>query len=539
MTTTNISAKQDIVRFFNLPPYRKGDIGVSCPFHNDFNASASINLEKKLFHCFKPACVGGLNFKQLSVKLIDEKSNFKQEKELKEVFSSNNGNKQVLKATKSVFESFIKRRGISLKTYEELGAYPVFDANEQTYGYLVFPNKNGSGGNGYVARSFTNRSPKYLNSRNLEGETKGLFNFNKSHAEEVFLTEGIFDLCTLYDMGYKNTVCSLGASLTEEQAYLLRKSTVFILYDADYAGWKGSLEAFKLLSQVGANPIILDLPENYGGKDANEIYVKNKKKLKTFIDDSLSKYILDDQMYVEKLFSGKDRALKKFPTGIRLIDALHKGGIAEGLHVFKGETSQGKTALVGYIGEQFAIKHGAKVLECQYEISNRQSWARKASTFSRYTWEELEERPEKLELDVKKKMEKLAENLKVTTGWTLAEVNRVAKNYDVIIIDYIQRMPGISDDATTNVNFNLNGLGDLARDQAKVILVVSSVPIAAYDKEDSIRSKDSGNIEFQCQTLASIKRIDQNEIQYNLLKNTRGKLGKEIIKADLGRLNFK
>lgn len=535
-----MTTKEEIKKYFNVSAYRnKGNIAVLCAFHEETRASASLNLDKGLFHCFK--CDIGMNLEQLHKKLFKEKTN-QDNGEEQEMNLGNNGNGNrlpLLKATKHNYESFLRKRGITEKTLKELQAYPVFDANEQKYGRLVFPNTNGSGGHGYVARTFINDPIKYLNSKNYEGETKGLFNFHKDKAGEVFLVEGIFDLCSLYEIGHKNVVSSLGAKLTEEQAYLLRKSTVFVLYDSDYAGWKGSLDAFKLLTQVGANPIILELPEFHAAKDVNELYIKHKKSLSNFISDSLSKYITDDKLFVEKLFSGKDRALKKYPTGIRLLDQLHKGGVAEGVHVFKGETSQGKTALTGYIGEQFAIKHNAKVLECQYEISKRQSWARKASTYSKYDWQVLEEYPERTEPEVKKRMDKLSENLKVTCGWTLAEIRRVAKDYDVIIVDYIQRMPGVTDDETTNINYNLNGLGDLARDQAKIVLVVSSIPIAAYEKEDSIRSKGSGNIEFQCQTLTSIKRQGQLELIINMLKNTRGAVGKEVIQANLGNVKFK
>src|SRR5688572_12633212 len=125
--------KDDIAKFFNVKFYQKGNIPVPCPFHNDFNASASLHLQKELFHCFKSGCVGGLNFKQLTVQLKKEQSVENEEvieerSETMNTGKSNNGHRQLLKGNKTNFETFIKRRGVSLKTLKELGAYPVYDA---------------------------------------------------------------------------------------------------------------------------------------------------------------------------------------------------------------------------------------------------------------------------------------------------------------------------------------------------------------------------------------------------------------------------
>ena len=59
--------------------------------------------------------------------------------------------------------------------------------------------------------------------------------------EQVILLEGITDFLTMWQIGYKNVTCSMGAKLSKEQAYLLRGKIVFIIYDRDFAGYEGTV----------------------------------------------------------------------------------------------------------------------------------------------------------------------------------------------------------------------------------------------------------------------------------------------------------
>lgn len=535
---TKDKLKEDIAKFFNVPVFRKGNISVTCPLHNDTRSSASLNLQKGVFQCFS-GC-GGYSFRKLAIRLLDIKNIDKNITETvlgKEKMNKKKPRKRIIQANKKTFQDFLNERKIAPSTYKDLGAKPDFDANNDTYGYLVFPSNNGE--NKFVARSFTNREPKYLNAAG----DKVLFNYDKS-CEDVFLVEGIFDLCSLYELGFKNVVCGLGSVLTKQQAYLLRKKTVFILFDSDYAGWHGSIEVSKLLSEVGANPIILELPEfrkkdGFLGKDVNELFIVDKKQLQDFVEKTVNKYNTTDEAYVHKLFTGKDVPLKIFPCGIKSIDEMHDGGHTEGMHGYVGEPAQGKTALQLALSKGFA-ENEARVLVCSYEISIRQNWARVASMFSKYEWRVLERYPEKLEPKAKEKIDELAKKIKIVAGWHISEIKRVAKNYDVIVIDYIQRMPGPTEDTTTNVNMNLGGLSDLARDDAKVVIILSSLPISAYGNSNSPRlGKDSGNIEFQVQTGTRLTRIDKNTINLNMIKNTRGITHNINIRANLANLKFK
>lgn len=515
-----MNIEKEIQTLFGLKYISKGNIAVRCVVHNDTRLSGSVNFQKKVFHCF--AGCGGFSFKGLLKKLNDNKSPEVKEEIVQQA--------KLVKPTKENFKQFISKRKISDKTLKELGAAPVFDANSDKYGYLVFPySSNG----GYVARSFCNHELRYVNSY---GE-KGLFGYKKG-MEEVFLVEGIFDLCAMHELGYKNVVCSLGSNLSKQQAYLLRKVTVYIMYDLDYSGWSGAIDAAKLLNEVGANPIIIELPEGRG-KDVNEMYINNKKGLQAFIAEAMAKYDVTDIPFVAKLFAGKDRPLTMFPTGVKPLDKLLNGGMMEGIHAITGIPATGKSALNLFLATRF-VQAGANVLYATYEISTRQCWSRVASIFSKMTWADIEKYPERLEKVTKQKMAELAKKLKIVAGWRATEIKRVSKNYDVIFVDYIQRMPGISEDSLVNINLNLNILSDLTRDEAKIVMVVSSVPRAKYDQEHSLGAfKDSGNIEYQAQTATRLHKLTDDQIKYVVIKNTRGPVGEVQLESNLASLNFK
>lgn len=124
---------------------------------------------------------------------------------------------------------------------------------------VMFPIKDGQGHViAFSGRALTKREgqPKYLNSPETElfNKRNVLFNFDVAKAEirkakQVVLFEGFMDVIAAYRAGIKYGVASMGTSLTNEQLYLLQRSTdhLVVCYDGDLPGMKATDRVIALL----------------------------------------------------------------------------------------------------------------------------------------------------------------------------------------------------------------------------------------------------------------------------------------------------
>src|SRR5699024_317029 len=196
-------------------------------------------------------------------------------------------------------------------------------------GRVIYPIKNHLGRSiAFVGRAIQDEQLKYLNSIEHELFLKDnlLFNFidAKSHIikqTQVIIFEDYMDVITAHQAGIKNTVATLGTSLTKNQAALLKRyvDTVIICYDGDEAGFQASFTAANLLKDIGCDVRVAAVKDNkdpdeyiltFGGKqlkeqviDASDTYFKffMKYKRKDFnlsIDSEKLAYI---ELIVEKL----------------------------------------------------------------------------------------------------------------------------------------------------------------------------------------------------------------------------------------------
>jgi DNA primase len=111
---------------------------------------------------------------------------------------------------------------------------------------------------------------KYLNSPETPVYSKsnhlfGLY-LSKEHIQEknsALLVEGYFDMILPFQAGHANVVASLGTSLTENQARLLRRYTerVVLFYDPDTAGKTAVLRALPILLKEGFTVSVAVLPK--------------------------------------------------------------------------------------------------------------------------------------------------------------------------------------------------------------------------------------------------------------------------------------
>ncbi|HLQ74049.1 MAG TPA: DNA primase [Bacillota bacterium] len=135
------------------------------------------------------------------------------------------------------------------------------EAIDRFRGRVIYPIKNHLGKTiAFSARALHGDEPKYLNSSesDLFQKSRLLYNFDLAKRDirkkqEVILFEGQMDVISAYQSGIENVVATLGSSLTESQAALLKRyvDTVIICYDDDEAGLNASYKAAQLLRKVG------------------------------------------------------------------------------------------------------------------------------------------------------------------------------------------------------------------------------------------------------------------------------------------------
>lgn len=119
---------------------------------------------------------------------------------------------------------------------------------------------------------------KYVNTKEtlIFNKRKNLYNINllkklkrTQPVKEVIMVEGYMDTLSLYEAGFKNVVASMGTSLTQDQARLIKRyaDTVLISYDGDGAGQKANLRGLDVLKDEGLNVKVVPLPEGLDPDD--------------------------------------------------------------------------------------------------------------------------------------------------------------------------------------------------------------------------------------------------------------------------------
>ena len=178
---------------------------------------------------------------------------------------------QFLKA-KGYEDDILKETG--LVSIEERGAYdkfwnrvmfPIMDVNNRVVGF---------GG-----RVMGGGEPKYLNSPEtlIFDKSQNLYGLNyarTSREKYLLLCEGYMDVIAMHQAGLSHAVASLGTSLTERHANLLKRYTqqIVLTYDSDGAGVKAALRAIPMLKAVGISTKVLNMKPY---KDPDE-FIKNK-----------------------------------------------------------------------------------------------------------------------------------------------------------------------------------------------------------------------------------------------------------------------
>ncbi|MEI7577266.1 MAG: DNA primase [Armatimonadota bacterium] len=170
--------------------------------------------------------------------------------------------------------SQLKRDGHQLAEAERLF---LVQGDQQTgyrdkfFSRLMFPIRDDRGDLvGFGGRVLGDGTPKYINSSDtpLYRKSRVLYGFHKARdrmmkERHAVLVEGYLDVIACHRAGVKEAVASLGTSLAEDHAKLLKRfcDKVTILYDADKAGEKAAMRAVEILGEVGLQCRIALMPQ--------------------------------------------------------------------------------------------------------------------------------------------------------------------------------------------------------------------------------------------------------------------------------------
>jgi DNA primase len=217
--------------------------------------------------------------------------------------------------------SFLKRRGFQEKLLEKAGLLSTRQEAGVTKYYdrfrdrIMFPILDSQGRViAFGGRLLGDGRPKYLNSPETPIFSKGnhLFNLHRARShirkeQQAILFEGYMDVISAWQAGIPGCVATLGTSLTDDQARVLKRNveTVILCYDSDQAGQNAAARALELLRKqectvkVAQMPLGLD-PDDYirrfGGTAFKEEVLSAALSLTAFKLESLKRnYNLQDE----------------------------------------------------------------------------------------------------------------------------------------------------------------------------------------------------------------------------------------------------
>lgn len=520
MTITKL--QEEVCCKFRITFTNEKWIPIKCIYHKDSHPSAGIIFKngKGWYHC-----MGCKESKPISMLLDNEDKNMKYTSDYDdESYNEENNYKNDCESIDfkpslnpfELLEKFTEEKAIGGDIVAKLDGYI---SNE---GYLVFPYglKNKRVGR-YLGTD--KNKPRFIN----EGGPKTLFGEEYiRYNDELFLVEGLTDYLSMYELGYINTVCSFGAELSEEQAYLLKGKTVFILYDKDYAGYSGALQASERIRKFKGIPIVLELYGIQDGPskiDVNYLCKIDRIIFRHWLDQTIGKYGAYDYQYLET-YRNKEK-LKYYKSDISLLK------FTEGLYVITGLPGVGKTTLGVSLIPHF-VSQGAKVAYINYDLPKPQILSRIASIKSTHPFSEIEIDPSIIEDEVFKWLKELSKSVKVMNNLDINEINYSKKYYDCIIVDYLQRIPYTDSDSRLGIEKNLASLSEMASEDGKTVVCISRMPASAYGKTDGHLFSGSAAIEYNAQAAIVLNKNNETTVCCNVVKNTRGQTGTTFFSVD-------
>ena len=547
-----------------------------CPFHNEKSPSFSVSPDKQIFHCFGCGVGGnvftfltkieGINFVE-AVQTLAERANIqlptfennvdKAKEELKakvykvNEFTAGYYHENLYKPTAKLAQEYVKKRQLSNETLKSFrigfsGKFNElyqalkkegFEDPEILESGLVNKNENGTyidryrnrlmfpicDGRGRViafgGRVLDDSKPKYINSPENIVFSKGrnLFGLNVAKKSEeikkkLLIVEGYMDVISLHQRGIKNVVAPLGTALTQQQGWLLRRTSeqIILSFDSDEAGLNAKIRAIDILQNMGCDIRVLMLE---GAKDPDEFIVKyGNARFKNAIDKALS--IVEFKVRLLK----RNLDLNNTSDKIKFLNEIAK-------LISKIDNNIEKEVYIEKIAKEYEISK-----EAIYAEVNKLSYDKNQS-------EKILEKSKPVVRHIKENKEQVPETIKRRENTVLA----ILLNGDLNIFQIIKqniKLEDFKDETNKEIvkklyeefekgNSNINGIIDtLGEEEQNHITEILADDYEINDVEkaidDVIRAYDKDRLnerKFKILELLESSEIPQEE---------KGKLGKEL-----------
>ncbi|MCJ8011407.1 DNA primase [Paenibacillus sp. KQZ6P-2] len=181
---------------------------------------------------------------------------------------------------------FLTKRSFDLHEMEKGGLLTKRHDSEEDYldrfrGRVMFPISDRNGRIiAFAGRILGEGQPKYLNSpeSKLFNKSRILYNLHQAKPSirklrQIVLFEGYGDVISAWEAGVQNGVATMGTSLTESHAALMKTMAdeIVICYDGDRAGQAAAMKTIPLLESISLNVRISVLND---GLDPDEFIQK-------------------------------------------------------------------------------------------------------------------------------------------------------------------------------------------------------------------------------------------------------------------------
>lgn len=417
-----------------------------CPFHEEKTPSFNVNPAEQIFKCFGCGAGGdifkfvqryqGVSFRE-AVQIIADRAGIRvhglgrtpgEAGRRQRLFDANRWawgwfRRQLAAPAGRAAREYLQRRGITTETVERFGlgyAPQSFDALlraartrrvEETVladlglcrrgdrglydafrHRLMFPILDvGERVVGFGGRTLGDDPAKYINSAqsDLFDKSRCLFGIHLarpawSRKRRALVVEGYMDVLMAHQMGFDETVATLGVAFTEHHARLLRRfvSEVVVAFDADSAGREAAARATEVALSEGLTIRVAVVPE---GKDPCDYLLSAGAEAFAAVLNSAPDALEFCWEQVQRAFEGEPgarrRAVEEFLGLAAAARKNHSGGlVTQGVIASRVATLLGVTPaeVVEHINRLAAPGRRSREAE-----SGREGWPRKTAPADR------------------------------------------------------------------------------------------------------------------------------------------------------------
>lgn len=443
-------------------------------------------------------------------------------------------------------------------------------SGKQLKGVIIFPNIDKNGEVSTLMAEYVNRTASlkyYKQTPDIPYKA-----YNLETADPVFIAEGVYDMLTIEQLGYKAVAINGTNNINKLKDYIGTKALVISALDNDKAGKEAYTQLKQLFNRPIAEldyPVDIKDPNEFLQKDPNRLQLELKKAVERATKErnrakiaykeqaSIKRYLLDQYPKDITAYNEQSKTL----TGFKLLDEALKG-VHAGLYVLGGVSATGKTTLLHQIADNLATAGNdifyISLEQGKFELitksiaraTHEQDKSLDISKFTVLKAYKTEQEQRAVYRATEEYVEKTAPQINIIEGNFSFNVNELADRINehkkitgdtpIVIIDYLQILPplvaGLTDKQA--VDTNVTALKRLARDYKTPVFVISSMNRKSYSQEIDYQSfKESGGIEYTADVLLGLQDSILSEPSYIALgdkaKAEIHKAGKQMYPREL------